>query len=166
VGHFWSPTGNHRQMFFVYYEEIKRELKREYLSMSIYDCRCNEKLKVKNDGSTRHSGLLGELEHLKIETRLIGENFVCVWWVSVWSRIYRCVVDIQDNPSWFIPDENVDDLRFELWGEHPWRKWKLVCTNWNPKSWNWGIYTTHIHWVVRGTGKPKDRDEVKNKSEI
>ena len=28
---------------------------------------------------------------------------------------------------------------------------------------SWGIYTTHIHWVVRGTGTPKDRDEVKRK---
>ena len=23
-----------------------------------------------------------------------------------------------------------------------------------------GIYTSHIHWVARGTGTPKDRDEV------
>ena len=24
----------------------------------------------------------------------------------------------------------------------------------------WGIYTSRIHWVVRGNGTPKDRDEV------
>ena len=43
-------------------------------------CRCNERLKVKTDGSTRlaYTGLRGELEHLKIETRLIGESFECV----------------------------------------------------------------------------------------
>ncbi len=23
-----------------------------------------------------------------------------------------------------------------------------------------GIYVSHIHWVVRGTGTPEDRDEV------
>ncbi len=27
------------------------------------------------------------------------------------------------------------------------------------------IYMTHIHWVVRGTGTPKDKDEV-NKREV
>ena len=41
---------------------------------------CNERLAVKTDGSTRlvYSGLRGELEHLKIETRLIDESFECV----------------------------------------------------------------------------------------
>ncbi len=33
------------------------------------------------------------------------------------------------------------------------------------KRWNWGIYTPHIHWVVWGTGTPKDRDEV-NRREV
>ena len=30
------------------------------------------------------------------------------------------------------------------------------------KDWkqSWGIYASHIHWVGRGTGTPKDRDEV------
>ena len=28
-----------------------------------------------------------------------------------------------------------------------------------------GIYTSHIHWVDRGTGTPKDRDEV-NRREV
>jgi hypothetical protein len=27
------------------------------------------------------------------------------------------------------------------------------------------IYMSHVHWVVRGTGTPKDRDEV-NKREV
>jgi hypothetical protein len=40
----------------------------------------NERLKVNTDASTHlvHTGLCGELEHLKIETRLIGESFECV----------------------------------------------------------------------------------------
>ncbi len=47
----------------VYYESIKRELK----TRPIYECRCDEKLKTKDEESTRltYTGLLGELEHLK-----------------------------------------------------------------------------------------------------
>ena len=42
--------------------------------------RCNDRLKVKTDGSMRltYTGLRGELEHLEIETRLIDESFECV----------------------------------------------------------------------------------------
>ena len=38
-----------------------------------YECRCDERLKTKAEGSTRltYTGLRGELEHLKIKTRLI-----------------------------------------------------------------------------------------------
>jgi hypothetical protein len=61
---------------FVYYESIKRELK----TRPIYECRCDERLKTKAQESTRltYTGLLGELEHLKIETRLIDEKFASV----------------------------------------------------------------------------------------
>jgi hypothetical protein len=46
----------------------------------IITCRCNEKLKTKDEESTRLSdtGFLGELEHLKIKTRLIDEKFPSV----------------------------------------------------------------------------------------
>ena len=58
---------------FVYYEEIKREVDR----ILIYECRCNERLKAKAEGSTRlaYTGLRGGLEHLKIVTRLRGNGF-------------------------------------------------------------------------------------------
>ena len=62
---------------FVYYESIKRELK----SKPMYEeCRCDERLKTKAEESTRlvYTGLLGELEHLKIKTRLIDEKFASV----------------------------------------------------------------------------------------
>ena len=38
------------------------------------------RLKAKTDGSTClvYTGFRGELEHLKVETRLIGESFECV----------------------------------------------------------------------------------------
>ncbi len=44
------------------------------------ECRCDERLKTKDEESTRlaYTGLLGELEHLKIETRLIDEMFSSV----------------------------------------------------------------------------------------
>ena len=52
----------------VYYETIKLELKIKPIS----ECRCDERLKTKPEESTRLSdtGLFGELEHLKIKTRL------------------------------------------------------------------------------------------------
>jgi hypothetical protein len=61
---------------FVYYESRKRELK----TKPIYECRCDERLETKTEKSTRlaYTGLSGELEHLKIKTRLIDKMFVSV----------------------------------------------------------------------------------------
>jgi len=55
---------------------MKRDLNRKL----IYECRCDERLKVKTEKSTRltYTGLSGGLEHLKIETRLIDERFESV----------------------------------------------------------------------------------------
>jgi hypothetical protein len=41
----------------------------------MYECRCDERLKTKGEKSTHlvYTGLLGELEHLKIKTRLMNE---------------------------------------------------------------------------------------------
>jgi hypothetical protein len=60
----------------VYYESTKRELKRRLL----YEYRCDERLKTKNEESTHltDTGLVVELEHLKTKTRLIDEKFVSV----------------------------------------------------------------------------------------
>ncbi len=62
--------------YIVYYESIKRELKTRPLN----ECRCDERLKTKPEGSTLfvHTGSIGELEHLKTKTRLIDEIFVSV----------------------------------------------------------------------------------------
>ena len=59
-----------------YYESLKRELK----TKTIYGCRCDERLKTKGEGSTSLISTVfhGELEHLKIETRLIDERFASV----------------------------------------------------------------------------------------
>ena len=59
--------------FFVYYESIKRRLK----IRGIYECRCDERLQTKTKKFTRlpYTGLVLELEHLKIETRSISERF-------------------------------------------------------------------------------------------
>ncbi len=69
----------------VYYESIKRLLNRR----SMYKYRCDERLKVKVVGSTRltYTGLLGGLEHLKMETRLIDEMFTSVMGVSGMSGL-------------------------------------------------------------------------------
>jgi hypothetical protein len=58
------------------YETIKRELKIK----PIPECRDDERLKTKDEESTLLSdtGLLGELEHLKIKTRLVDQKFVSV----------------------------------------------------------------------------------------
>jgi hypothetical protein len=63
-------------ILWVYYESIKRERK----SRPIYEWRCDERLKTKAEGSTRlaYTGLLGGLEHIKIERRLIDERFASV----------------------------------------------------------------------------------------
>jgi hypothetical protein len=55
-------------------------MKRELKIKPIYECRCDERLKPKAEESTRltYTGFLGELEHLKIETRLIDEKFASV----------------------------------------------------------------------------------------
>jgi hypothetical protein len=57
----------------VYYESIKREPK----IRGINKCRCDERLQTKGKEFTRlpYTGLVLELEHLKIETRLISERF-------------------------------------------------------------------------------------------
>jgi hypothetical protein len=53
---------------FVHYKEIKREVNR----ILIHECRCDERLRGKPEGSTRltYTGLPVGLEHLKIETSL------------------------------------------------------------------------------------------------
>jgi hypothetical protein len=46
----------------------------------MYEYRCDERLKTKNEESTRltDTGLVVELEHLKTKTSLIDEKFACV----------------------------------------------------------------------------------------
>ncbi len=58
--------------YWVYYESIKRDPK----IRGIYECRCDERLQTKTKEFTRlpYTGLVLELEHLKIETRLMSER--------------------------------------------------------------------------------------------
>jgi hypothetical protein len=69
----------------LYYESTKREPK----TRPIYECRCDERLKTKAEKSTRlsYTGLLGEVEHLKIKTRLIDEMFASVMGEYVFINI-------------------------------------------------------------------------------
>ena len=61
------------ESFFVYYESLKRELK----TNPVYKFRCDERLKTKDEESTRLgcTQLVAELEHLKKETRFIDKMF-------------------------------------------------------------------------------------------
>ncbi len=74
--HFYFAIPGMPLFIVVYYESIKRELKRRL----IYEYRCDERLKTKNEESTRlaDTGLVVELEHLKTKTRLIDEKFASV----------------------------------------------------------------------------------------
>ena len=69
---------------FYYEQQINRELQ----VIHICECRCNERLKAKTDGSKclGYTGLSGELEHLTIETRLIGDSFECVMCDFIMNR--------------------------------------------------------------------------------
>jgi hypothetical protein len=61
---------------------IIKSINRELKTRPIYDCRCDERLEPKDNESTClvYTGLLEELEYLKIETNisLIDEKFVSV----------------------------------------------------------------------------------------
>ena len=60
----------------VYYESMKRKLE----ARPLYECWYDERLKTKGEECIHltYSVLLGELEHLKMKTRLIGEMFASV----------------------------------------------------------------------------------------
>ena len=64
-------TCNRRE---VYYESMKRKLKIK----PIYECRCDGRLQTKRFTRLSHTGLVVELEHLKIKTRLTNEKFPSV----------------------------------------------------------------------------------------
>ena len=55
-------------------------MKRKLKTRPLYECRCDERLRTKPEESTclTYTVLLGELEYLKIETRLIDEMFASV----------------------------------------------------------------------------------------
>ncbi len=74
---------NHPKLVVVYYS-IKRELN----TRPIYERRCDERLKTKLEESTSlgYTGLLVELEHLKIKTTLIDEMFASVMGEYVFSK--------------------------------------------------------------------------------
>jgi hypothetical protein len=44
----------------------------------IYECRCNGRLQTKRSTRLSHTGLVVELEYLKIKTRLTNEKFASV----------------------------------------------------------------------------------------
>jgi hypothetical protein len=72
----------------ILYESIKREVKIKPISEGRYD----ERLLTKDEESTslEYTGFLGDLEHLKIKTRLIDEKFFVVYCVYYYeSRLQK-----------------------------------------------------------------------------
>ena len=71
------------------FQLIKRQIKIK----PSHECRCDERPETKSEDSRRlgYTGFLGELEHLKIKTRLIDEMFVSVRG--------ECVLEVIDVPS-------------------------------------------------------------------
>jgi hypothetical protein len=59
---------------FVYDESINRDLKIK----PTYECRCDGRLQTKRFTCHSYTGLVVELEHLKIKTRLTNEKFPSV----------------------------------------------------------------------------------------
>jgi hypothetical protein len=78
---------------YLYSETIKWDLNRRL----IYECRCDERLKDKVEGSTRltYTGLLGGLEHLKIETRFV--YYETIQWNLSERLICECRCDERLN---------------------------------------------------------------------
>ncbi len=76
-------------------------MKREVNNRLIYECLCDERLRVKDEGSTRlvYTGFRGGLEHLKIETRLIDERLRERDLFSYVSDTLGCAGDISFLPS-------------------------------------------------------------------
>ncbi len=74
IRHVQVALWGHRNLEFVYYESIKRKLKIK----PIYECRCDGRLQTKRVTLLSYSGLVVELEHLKIKTRLTNEKFTSV----------------------------------------------------------------------------------------
>jgi hypothetical protein len=67
-------AGGRMSLAFVYYESMKRKLKIK----PIYECRCDGRLQTKRFTRLSYTGLVVELEHLKIKTRLTNEKFASV----------------------------------------------------------------------------------------
>ncbi len=59
---------------FVYNESMKRKVKIQ----PIYECRCDGRLQTKRFTHLSYTGLVVELEHLKIKTRLTNEKLTSV----------------------------------------------------------------------------------------
>ena len=81
----FEPFSDGSTSSFVSYETIKRVLNKRL----VYECRCDERLKSKDERSTRltYTVLRGGQEHLKIKTKLIDEKFVSVMGECVFVKL-------------------------------------------------------------------------------
>ncbi len=135
----------------------------------IYECRCDERLKVKAEGSTylTYSGLCGELEHLKIEMRLIDERFYVLVWILLYCQIHysqkvsQNVLGFFHNQT-FAPSATV--RYFIVKGSHRmWRTkvWLRKKTGLIFKLWSLGSQNGQWGPVVPFNSYPSARPRVK-----
>ncbi len=83
-----SPT-SHSLDFFVYYQSIKRNLNRR----TILECRCDERLKTKSEGSSIHWVVRGTVTPKDIDEVNKREVYECDGWV--------CDLDVTGESSIF-----------------------------------------------------------------
>jgi hypothetical protein len=62
----------------VYYEFVVESMKRKLKIKPIYECRCDGRLQTKRFTRLSYTGLIVELEDLKIKTRLTNEKLTSV----------------------------------------------------------------------------------------
>ncbi len=163
---------------FVYYESINRDLNKKRLE---YECRCDKRLNSTVEISRRlvYTVLCGdwntwELERIYYETRKWGvktrpiytyrcderlktksEKSTRLGYTGLFGELEHRKIETRLRDEMFdccllLIDKGKSKVKTYIW----------VSVRWKTKTWRWGIYMSQIHWVDRGTGTPKDRNEV------
>jgi hypothetical protein len=89
---------------------------------------------------------------VKALDRFVGFAKVPERWFGCKKNPWTCVYVIfsKETCCLLLIDKTSTQQKTYIW----------VSVWWKTKRQRWGIFTSHIHWFVWGTGTPKDRDEV------
>ncbi len=98
---------------------------------------------------------------------LIIKSFDTGFQLSVWLSKGLIIKSEISTIKSINTQKKLDSEPWSVYYESIKRKLKIRCiwvsVWWKTKNKNYGSYTPLIHWVGRGTGTPKDRDEVNNR---